>query len=52
MNKIRKIVENIALGLFVNGSFTISQDGLTIKSLLITAISLYAMIITVIFEED
>jgi len=52
MNKIRKIVENVALGLFVNGSFSISQDGLTTKSLVITAVSLYAMIITVIYEED
>lgn len=52
MNKIRKILENISLGLFVNGSFTISQDGLTTNAILITAISLYAMIITVIFEEN
>ena len=52
MNKLRKIIENISLGLFVNGSFTISQDGLTTNAILITAISLYAMIITVIFEED
>jgi len=52
MKKTRKIVENVALGLFVNGSFAISQDGLTTKSLIITSVSLYAMIITVIYEED
>ncbi len=42
MNKLRKIVENVALGLFVNGSFTMSQDGLTMK----------AIIITGVYEED
>jgi len=52
MKKIRKIVENISLGLFVNGSFAISQDGLTTSAILITSISLYAMVITTIFEED
>ncbi len=52
MNKIRKIVENISLGLFVNGSFTITQEGLTTNAILITGIALYAMVITVIFEEE
>ena len=52
MNKLRKIVENVSLGLFVNGSFAISQDGLTINAVLMTGIALYAMIVSVIFEED
>ena len=52
MKKFRKIVENVALGLFVNGSFSISQEGLTTKSLIITSVALYAMIVTIIFEED
>jgi hypothetical protein len=52
MKKLRKIIENISLGLFVNGSFTIALEGLTVKSLLITSIALYAMIITILFEED
>ena len=52
MKKIRRIIENISLGLFVNGSFTIALEGLTTKSLLITGIAIYTMIITILFEED
>jgi len=52
MNKLRKIVENVSLGLFVNGSFTISRDGLTMNAVIMTSVALYAMIVSVIFEED
>ena len=52
MKKFLKILENISLGLFVNGSFTLVNDEVTIKAILITIISLYAMIISLIFQED
>jgi len=52
MKKFLKILENISLGLFVSGSFTLVNDEVTIKAILITIISLYAMIISLIFQED
>jgi hypothetical protein len=52
MNKLLRILENISLGLFVNGSYTIMTDDINIKSLLVAFISLYVMILVIVFQED
>jgi len=47
-----ELIKNIGLGLFVNGTFSIVNEDISLKVLTITTISLYLMIIGIILEKD
>ena len=51
INKILKILENIALGLFVNGIYSIIVGNLNIANFIIVVGSIYILAITIIFGE-
>jgi hypothetical protein len=46
MKKIGRIIENISLGLFVNGSYRIMSGTVTISNVYVVLASLYIMIMT------
>ncbi len=52
MKKISRLIENVGLGLFINGSCSIMTDGLSLNNILVTAVSFYAMAVVIIFAED
>lgn len=52
MKKISRLIENVGLGLFVNGSYSIMTDAINLHNILITAVALYAMAVVIIFQED
>lgn len=52
MKKFLRILENTALGIMVNGGFYIIMQGLDAKSLIVTAVSFYAMTVAIVFQED
>jgi hypothetical protein len=47
-----ELIKNIGLGLFVNGTFSLANEDISLKVLAITTISLYLMIIGIILEKD
>ena len=47
-----ELIKNIGLGLFVNGTFSLANEDMSLKVLAITTISLYLMIIGIILEKD
>jgi len=51
INKILKILENIALGLFVNGIYSIIVGNLNLANFIIVVGSIYILAITIIFGE-
>jgi hypothetical protein len=52
MKKFLRVIENVGLGLFVNGSYSIVADTLSLQNLILTAVAMYAMIVAVVFQED
>ncbi|MEO1958418.1 MAG: hypothetical protein ABGX23_02595 [Nautiliaceae bacterium] len=51
INKILKILENIALGLFVNGIYSIIVGNINLANLIIVIGSIYILAITIFFGE-
>jgi len=52
MNKIYKVCENISLGLFVNGSYSLLTGNLSMVNFYLTFISIYSMALFIILQED
>ncbi|MEO1959075.1 MAG: hypothetical protein ABGX23_05940 [Nautiliaceae bacterium] len=51
INKILKILENIALGLFVNGIYSIIVGNINLANLIIVIGSIYILAITIFFGD-
>ncbi len=50
--KIYKVCENISLGLFVNGSYGLTQGDLGISNIYLTFITIYSMAFFVLLQGD
>ncbi len=50
--KIYKVCENISLGLFINGSYGLTQGDLGIANIYLTFISIYSMAFFILLQGD
>jgi len=50
--KLFKLIENIALGLFVNGSYGIMIGNINLANIIIIVGSIYTMGITIFYGEE
>jgi len=50
--KLFKLIENIALGLFVNGSYGIMTGNINLANMIIVIGSIYTMAITIFYGEE
>jgi len=52
MNKIYKVCENIALGLFVNGSYGLLEGDLSIVNIYLVSATIYSMALFIVLQGD